>query len=840
MPTQRDCEDEIIRASGGAINREEAARLLQRFSDRMASAKTDPLAMAREIGDEATAAVIIMKRNRLMNLRKRITETDLTERQYQSLKGRHGKQALYLALQSKLEDINTVVERGRDSAGSHAVTQSHKYLQGLWSDLNKLGVFESFRDNAAFQRDVGRELYQLSLANAGLPHVMGGTGNQHAYSAAVAIERWQALAKKELNDQGAWIGDYAGYVSRTTHDPLKMWKAGFEPWRNFILTKLDYGRTFEGVENPDLMLKNIYENLKTGIHTNTENAVGMKDPAFTGPGNLAKQLSQSRDLHFRDADSWLDYQERFGIGNYGEQIVRSLERSGRDWALMEKFGTNPRGEMENYIKRFEQRYVHQDPAAAQYLKENASSLMRMFDYLDGTADRPANQQAARIFQGIRNLQSMAKLGAVNFTHLFSMTTKIMEMRYQGVPWGQALSDTVASFGRGVEGRGDRKLLHDLLLSNIDGRMTQMMKYWTPGDIEPGWSSRMLGTMLKWEGFHYIMNSAKAGTKDTLARLLGSQVEREFDDLIPETQRAFLQHGITRSDWDLMRNAPDHTRVDGRTYLTPDAAHRAAPWHDANGNDLFTFEKRQDLAFKLYNYFETEADNSIVRPGLSEKAMFYQGTRPGTLLGEVSRFMAQFKMWGAANIRQNVGREWYGHEGSNSWLPSKSQAMGLISLASLSTILGYGRMATVSLLKGEVPRSPLDPATYGAALAQGGGLGIMGDLLFGGVARNQQTASELVLGPGIGTAINLAMLPHVMANAAVGDRRARKDLGPELLKTTLDNTPFINMFYTRTALNYLFLWRLQEWLNPGFQERRERRLKQQTGQTFWLSPAQHAH
>ncbi len=58
-----------------------------------------------------------------------------------------------------------------------------------------------------------------------------------------------------------------------------------------------------------------------------------------------------------------------------------------------------------------------------------------------------------------------------------------------------------------------------------------------------------------------------------------------------------------------------------------------------------------------------------------------------------------------------------------------------------------------------------------------------------------------------------------------------------MKKLPDNTPFINILGVRTALNYLFLWQIQEALNPGSVRRFERRVQQQNHQTFWLSPSQ---
>ena len=46
-----------------------------------------------------------------------------------------------------------------------------------------------------------------------------------------------------------------------------------------------------------------------------------------------------------------------------------------------------------------------------------------------------------------------------------------------------------------------------------------------------------------------------------------------------------------------------------------------------------------------------------------------------------------------------------------------------------------------------------------------------------------------------------------------------------------NTPFINLFYTRAALDILFLNELREAAKPGYLRRQETNLKKDRGHTF---------
>lgn len=836
-----DCIDQVIataQGAGMAMSRADARAMLE-MMDQYSQRYGDPAEAVRQAAERIEANKIIEKRNAAINLRNRVERTARINQRVEELRAAgRGDQSIAMAVRAEVRAINTVTTGGRRSAEAVSERQSYVYRSGLIKDLKQAGLLNSFRGNAAFRDDVGRELYELSKQDAAEPHRSGYTGNQQALDAAKIVNRYQELAKSNLNRAGAWIGDFSGYISRTTWDPGKVWSDGFLNFRNHMLENLDQERTFENVENTNEFLKHVFDNLSNGVHLS--DSVGMKDPAFSGPGNMAKMLSSERILHFKDADTWLNTQKKYGVGNLATQVESSLTRAGKQQALMERWGTNPRAEFENDIQRAIETYQHEDVQGVKYLVGQERNIMNEFSYLDGWANRPANEQVMKITQGLRNIENMAHLGFVAFTHLGSLATKISELHYQGVGYLEGLHNVLNSFVQGRFGRGDTAELHDLLLSGFDGSHTHYMSRFTLDDNLPGMMSNATSTFMQWTGLPWLVDVQKAGARAVMARVLGRQVDREFQELMPETQRAFQQYGITENDWNALRSAPDHLKINDRTFLTPDAAHRAEAQPDISGNDLFTQRMRDDLAMKLHTYYGDVADRAIVTPGVAEKALFLQGTQPGTLTGEALRFISQFKMWAAADVRQQLGREWYGNA------DMKSRLGGILSLAAMSTALGYLRMTLTDVIKGANPRDPRDPKTMMAALLQGGGMGILGDFMFGNFSRNGQNLTDTLAGPVIGQAAQLATIYNSLKNAAVdGDTSMGRghplhDIGPELLRMGLDNTPFVNLFGVRTALNYMFLWKLQESMNPGFQRRREATIKRQTGQTFWLSPAANAH
>jgi hypothetical protein len=155
-----------------------------------------------------------------------------------------------------------------------------------------------------------------------------------------------------------------------------------------------------------------------------------------------------------------------------------------------------------------------------------------------------------------------------------------------------------------------------------------------------------------------------------------------------------------------------------------------------------------------------------------------------------------------------------------------------------TIAGYMAMTMKDMARGIwPPRDPFRtdplsdlvpvpvPSTLMAAMLQGGALGLYGDFLFGTKTRHGQSFLESASGPVLGSA---GQLFKIYESARDGDPN-----GGLMLDFALNNTPFINLFYTRPALDFLFINELREAVRPGYLERQRKRLKQERGQEYLL-------
>jgi len=160
-----------------------------------------------------------------------------------------------------------------------------------------------------------------------------------------------------------------------------------------------------------------------------------------------------------------------------------------------------------------------------------------------------------------------------------------------------------------------------------------------------------------------------------------------------------------------------------------------------------------------------------------------------------------------------------------------------TMLAMSMAAGYMRMLVNDLLVGRPPRDPRNPATMLAALAQGGGTGILGDFMFGQTNRFGGGLIATVGGPLASDADTLIQIWNRFRNDAwntdipVSKKGRFADLWPDLAHFFVRHVPYANLVYTKGALDYLLWYHLYEAASPGWWERTNRRLQREQGRTM---------
>lgn len=730
-----------------------------------------------------------------------------------------------LGIKAYLGGTVKVYEGGRLSIDSLGRSLSMKYIGRLVDDLEKAGVFEFF-SRGLLDREVAQEMWEIRPGGN-----QGISGSKEARTIAEVIHKWQSIAVDRQNRAGAFILKLPGYIVRQSHDQARVRRAGFEAWRDFILPKLDPEKTFRDAD-PNEFLKSAYDAIKTGMHMRVQGAdEGTHLTGFRGPSNVARKVSAERMLHFKSADDWTEYNTAFGTANLREAVVYGLEHAARNTALMEGLGTNPHATLDSIIKSQKRKFREKEEI---YDTLNNNSIMNLFKEIEGTSRIPVNINASRISAAIRMINNMAKLGGAVLTSVADIPFQVSEMRYQGMSVFSAYGNALTNVFRG-RSKGDKDAIARLLGVGFDGLVGDIMSRFGPQDHVPGILSKMQQRFFKLNALTWWNDSHRTGVALMMSNDLASKAGTRWNDLPAESQRLFSMYEIGEREWDFIRQY-GKMEHNGNSYITPEGIRDIPDDVIAQAYGVSEASKRipqlrDDLENKLQAYFVDRTDFAVPIPNASERALMNQGTQPGTPLGEALRFIMQFKSFPITAIHKQVGREIYGYGAMSmkeSFLQGKGSAVGLAHLIGATTLFGYLGLVLKDLAKGKEPRRMNNEKVVLAAMAQGGGLGIYGDFIFGEYQKYGRSALGTVAGPTFG------QFDSVMAMWSSAVRG--EDFGAEAIRFAINNTPFMNLFYTRAAMDYLILYQLQEMANPGYLRRMETRMQNESEQQFFIPPS----
>ena len=90
-----------------------------------------------------------------------------------------------------------------------------------------------------------------------------------------------------------------------------------------------------------------------------------------------------------------------------------------------------------------------------------------------------------------------------------------------------------------------------------------------------------------------------------------------------------------------------------------------------------------------------------------------------------------------------------------------------------------------------------------------------------------------LGPQASTLVETNDLIHSIVGQGLYDKETKP--GARALRLVRSHMPFLNLWYTGTALDRAVMNDLQEYLSPGYTQRMQSRLYRSWGQEFWWGP-----
>jgi len=829
-----DCIDAIKKATGEDLTDDQLEEIMMLLDRRSKRAMKDDPSMSREaafakaaedLAAEKKLAAMIEKRNRAINV---IREAAIRDRIEAS--GKPASEALRAMIYGV--EGNFYGAGLSTDAKIHALRQSMR--GALVHDLKEAGVLEVARKaNPELEIEVAREMARLNGNTTIAPAKSELVGKL-----AGVLQKHTEAARLVQNDAGAYIRKMEGYVTRQSHDQLKIHRAGYEAWRDKILPLLDE-RTFDDVDDVDSFLRGAYTNLASGNHLK---AGGESDflGGFTGPGNLAKRASAERVLHFKGPDEWMQYNSSFGRSSLFESVLDAVDYGARNAALMRDWGTNP----EAMLSAVRDREIlrAKDQGNVKETKELAGGdIQRAFNDLTNAVDIPGNVRLTQIGSSIRLLQAMSKLGGMLPSSLPDLGARAGMLRHNGINPGERWVTGVNELFSNFEG-GQRREIADLVGAGIDGMTGDIFRQMSSLDTTPGRLAKVADRFFKLTGQTWWQDAHTRGTAVVLAKNLADSVSTPLAKLDARFQTTLRRYGIGEAEW-VALGSLDARTADGQRFLTPDLARElddAATLAMLGKTEAPPRElaaARRDLEAKLQTYIHDQIREAMTIAGARERSMLTGYIPAGTVAGEALRLLMQFKTYPTTFIRRSLNRE-FNRENSGNRLFSGEywrnvDYAGVGQLMASTTLLGMAALVIKDIAKGREPRWPDDTEgqikLWAAAMKQGGGLGLYGDFLLGESNRAGGGLLNTVAGPTFGG--GFSDIERVMLAAKRGE-----DPSAQVFRGVLNNTPFANLFYARWALDYTFLYAIQDSIDPGSVRRMQRRIERENRQEFYLPPS----
>lgn len=639
----------------------------------------------------------------------------------------------------------------------------------------------------------------------------GGTGNVVAQAGAKAWLDTIENLRTRFNAAGGDVGklDY-GYLPQP-HDTARIRGRGRDAYAAQVLPLLDRQRYLR--EDGSLMNDaEVLDFLRGSWDTLASDGLNKLIPGqFQGSGARANAGGQTRQIHFKDGDSYLAYMRDFGAGSMYDGMIAHVSGLARDIGLVERYGPNPNAQM-----RLQMDIARQQDGGLKRIAGNTPEAY--WNVINGTAASPESALLAQIGQTTRNTQVFGKLGSAFVSSITDLGTYMVTTGYNKLNYFDAL----ANIGRTM-GSETREFLssHSILAES----MISDLNRWSGDNIGNNWSGRLSNATMRLSMLNAWTDTLRRAFSLTMMQGLARMSKTKWADLT-EWDRTHLQRkGLTEADWDVVTRA-QLTPFRGMDHLTPEAI---AATGDA---------RAQEVINKVLGLITDESEYAVLNPDLATKAIqTWGGTQSGTFKGELARSVMQFKSFPIAMITRHWRRAFDGApdlQGAPALADRKVYAAALmLSLTGLGAIAFQNKQLVAG-------RDPIDMTTgkfWLKAFTQGGGAGFLGDILLRDSTDDrapQQGLFEL-LGP---TAGSFAQL-YELTKGNLDEAAAGKDThaGAEATRFARGHLPLVNLWYAKRSLDAAFLHQLQENLSPGYLARQKAQAQKDWNQKMFWQPGQ---
>lgn len=823
---KEQCKQAVAKALGKqSLSAQEATDIEARINETMRNLARKDINNWRNLSDaekltEAAKQVAIDIQDQLKRKHK-IAAQDILKQSQNIAALDHGKL-------SSMEVIDRMVAAHGDMSGIQSIDSKARGIAAIYRGelvdfyTNIKGGLGIFTDQELVQKIV-RERFGESTGDALAKKISDKMGDVFE------------TMRDRFNRNGGDIGKLDNWGLPQTHNLEKIAQAGKEAWVNKAESLIDTRQYVH--ENGDYysqqeihsLLEYTYDTLSSDGANKIE--VG-RQATGGGTSKVTNRRGESRVLHFKDAESWLEYQSEFGGMQFVDLVEAHINGLSKDIAMVENLGSNPKTALK----------ILMDAAAnkdwEKGVKDNTTKSSRkraqvMFDEFSG-GNSPQSQVLANLGLAYRSMNVASMLGGTTIASIADQATIAKTASVHDLSYRKAFGELIGQLN--PANKADRELAHSLGLATEE--MLGSIARWSDDGLTSAYgkseklariSSGVATQVMRVSFLNALTSASKVGfTKQLMEKYGRLSRSKAWNDLDPQDRELLSNTGLDERAWQVFQLADPVVDRKGNQLMS------ARSIYEIPDEKLAAFgdpkQVKDQVASQLQAHLLDEQGMAVIEAGLRERTWMQVGAK-GTITGEVVKGLMQFKSFSASFLMRQGSRT-IAQEGL------KGKAAYAIPLVVSMTLLGGLVVQLREILNGNDPQTIYDSndpkkasSFFLRSVVAGGGLPVLGDILVAGADTSGRDANSFVSGP-LGSDFT-SLLGLTVGNLTQYNEGKDTNFGNEAFKFVKGKIPAQNLWYTKAAINRMFFDEIQDTIAPGYREKALRKAeRQQDRERFW--------
>lgn len=539
--------------------------------------------------------------------------------------------------------------------------------------------------------------------------------------------------------------------------------------------------------------------------------------------NLADRMEKGRVLYYKDSAAWLNINKKYGDGTPYDALTEWIDSMARNTAMLDIMGTSPsttlgyltdKANLDAGLKQSALQTAGKmkgkSPAAA--IEDNLTKAEDAWQ-LAMLGNRASDENHfATTMASTRNITRASLLSSSIFANIFGDTanvTRVMRMnKLSPVKYLNYYSKLAAK---------DMTRKEAIRAGLIAEQATQRMigaSRWHLVEETAKWSRYISDVSMRMAGVSPHTQIAKWAAGMSFMGEFADHAGKSFDAL--PFKAAMERHGITASEWDVIRKVAIHD---------PDNLSMIRP-NDLRDSGLVPQQQADEIADKFMDMIFSESRTMVIEATYRARATMGGNVQAGTIKGEVLRLAGEFKSF-PITITLALAQELLMKQSKASKIAHTAQFFAYM------TIAGAAALQMGDIASGKDPQDMTNPKFWGAAAMKGGSFGYLGDFLFMDYNDYGEGLGDQLVGPAGDFWFDIGQM--TIGNGIALASGEDVNLGKQLTRFVGKYLPGSKIPVIKTAFERAFIDQLMVMSDPQAHKsfrRSEAKLLEDKGQERW--------